>query len=554
MSYLLELLGRGLLGQLVDAFPDFLSGQPGDTPEGLEERLASASSSLDLRLRAGIACLRDLRLADARRHFTLAAQRARGDVRPWLGLACVHDESDRLDEALRCLDQAATLDPENPAIDFARGFCEERSSAPRAAEHWYRTAVTRSPRLRNGYERLAALAAREHDWLEAATWYEKLAALEPDDVDVLLSIAGLQLQSGDARAAVESYQRALLIEPEVGDEAWSELDGLDTDEELDAAIHKLEQLVVQFPGVCEFRVHLADQYVKRGADAEALAQYRAALEIRPGLLEAAVKLGTQHLRRDRFLDAARHFNQAVTLSDRLLLAFVGLGVAQHEAGREREADATFDLAVSLAPNSVLLLAETARLHRKARAVPSRAGGAPSADASDVDAFFSETMALHLAVTQRCPDRCDARYRYALLCRHAGDFDAALENLAAVAARFPSFAGARIKHGVALREHGRRADALHEFRAALHVDAEEFERHALLAQLFAKRNFFELALERFEERADTEFGDGWRENLSLALRNVNLLDRAAADWHALDDLEPPPLVDCATRGGRPMTDD
>jgi superkiller protein 3 len=546
MSYLLESLGRGLLGQLVDAFERRLEGSAADDPDALAAQLRYATTSADLALRTGAAYLRHSRLSDARRAFEHARGIPAATRNATLGLACVQEELGRSDEALRMLEAVRALEPDDAAIAFAIALCHERSGRLDEAREAYLRSVELCPRLRNGHERLGAIAVRERDWVAAEMHYTRLAKLDPADLDVLLTLGTLELHAGRACKAIETFHRALLVEPEATGEALEGIEELTTDGKLASAIGALEKLVAKYPGVSEFHVHLGDLYVKAGQDGQAAQQYRTALEIHPTFLEATVKLGTQHLRTGQFHDAARIFNRAAELNDRLLLAFVGLGLAQHDAGRTADSSATFDLAAGLAPNSTLLVSETTRLHL--RVGLGRAGDAteraPADDdqgdlpAPETDGLLADAIRRNERLINENPVRADLHYRHALLLRHLGDSRRSSGALRRAVALAPSFSKAQVQLGVALRESGRRKEALDAFRAALTLRAEDVELHYQLAMLFASRGQFDLAVERIEREASGQRDVGAiQNNLALALQNIAMVDRVAASWNALAELCP-----------------
>jgi len=536
MSYLLETLGRGLLGRLLNAFERQLP--PGcDHLEVLESRRHDACTSFDLTMQLGAAYLHETRLADARRIFSQAQELSGPAHLPPLGLACVHDELGQTDGALKRLQEAFTHEPRDSSISFGVGLCFEQLERREEAAEAYRNAIDLCPNLRNAYERLAAIAIRNGEWSTARECYSRLAELDPDDLDILLPLANLQLQEGRPAEAAETFQQTLLIEPEATDEGSDQAAEFEDDGRLLQAISTVEKLVDKYPGVTEFRVHLADLYVKAGDDEGAVTQYNAALDLHPSFLEATVKLGTQHLRRQRYEDAAQAFNQAVELNDRLLTAFVGLGVSQHAAGQTQDAHATFDLAASLAPNSTLLFSETNRLHLKARRYRSVLPNREDPEAGrPQDELLHEAILRHqqVLVLHRC--RADLHYRHGMLQRQVGAFEAAAQSFQEAVALNPAYAKALIKLGISWRELGRPEEALEAFTRAMRLDQRQVDVHYRLGLLYAQYHQFDLALERFETTLTGQKGAiAFRHNVALALQNIGMIDRADATWHSVCEL-------------------
>lgn len=542
MSYLLETLGRGLLGRLRDAFPHQLPADDDAVDaDTLAARVSESPTSVDLQVRFGSAALADMRLREARSAFQTAIQ-LEPDCRPAvIGLACVCDELGEIDQALRHLGRAAQLDPADPAIRFALGVCNEQRGDAAAARDAYNRAVELCPGLQNAHERLAALAVHSGRWSSAADHYRRLIEIAPEELDMRLTAAALELHAGDTEDAIDDFQKAMLVEPEAGTDGIEELQNIDTEPKLRHAIGSLEAMVERYPGVCEFRLQLGDLYAKAGEDAGAVAQYRAAIELHPGFLEATVKLGTQHLRNARLAEAAQAFVRAVELNDRLLTMFIGLGVSQSAAGRTAEAAATFDLAAGLAPNSTLLFSETNRLYLKTQR--QRQLAAQEFD-EDFDAFLpadeedllQEALRRHRDALLIAPMQADLHYRFAMLAQQLGDFAASTQALHTAVSITPTYAKALIKLGVSLQNEGHIAPAAEAFRRAILLRTDDLPLHYNLALLFAQQSRFDTALDQFELlTAGENDRPVLQQNISLALQNIGMIDRTRATWRAICDL-------------------
>lgn len=539
MSYLLELMGNGLLGELLSAFKSQLPEPGADDLAALRERRQDSPTSFDLAMRHGMACLAESRWSEAREAFSDAMELSSSPVQPALGLACVSDELGQTDQTLRYLFHAHADDPTDPAVVFAIAFCKERSGDIDEAADYYKRAIAVCPRLRNAFERLAAIALKKRDLADAVRCYECLAEIEPDDLGVLMLLANLYLEVGRPLDAIVQYERALLIEPECTDPAISQTRSLEEQGLIEEAKDKMAAFIRKYPGIPDFHVHLGDLCVKTGDDGRAVEQYQEALELHPDYLEATVKLGTQHLRSGRFVDAAQSFNRAVELNDRLMTAYVGLGVAQDAGGRTAEASATFDLASSLEPNSLLLFAEAARLQLKAEysgrgQLQTPQGQAPGGSAG-ADLLL-EQIQRHRQALVLNPNHADLYYRYGLLLRQVGEFEEALGAFRNAIEINPGYVKAIIKLGICLKEMGQTDEAVEMFRRALSHRDDFVDVHYELGLLFAQRNQFDLAVESFENASKGDPRNiSFRANIALALQNIGMLDRAAATWRSICDL-------------------
>ncbi len=543
MSYLLEVLGRGLVADLEAVFARCWSGLPEDDADDLFERCAAIPTSLDLALRCGAACLREARLRDAEAAFARAQQLAPESSKPLLGLACVADALGRVRPALEQLGTARDLDQYDPAITFGIAFCHERLGDLSAARMEYERATALCPELRNAVERLAAIALRENDCGRALECYERIADMDPGNLDALLTLGALYLAAREPEAAIDQFQQALLIEPEACDEFAPAAEALVQDGQIDDAIRNLEELVQRYPSVAPYRVQLGDLYVRAGDDERALAEYSSALATQPDFLEATVKLGTQHMRSGRYIDAALTFNRAVELNDRLIVAFAGLGIAQHSSGRERESRATLDLAASLEPSSTLLFTESLRLQLQSKrdsADRTPAYGADTQPDSEThSALLTEALRRHQQALATSPNHADLHYRYGLLLRQLGRHRESVNAFRNAIRINPNYTKALIKLGICLKEMEQDEEAIQVFQRALELDNSYVDVHYQLGLLFAQRNQFDLATEEFELALAGHSGTdpSFRANLVLALQNIGMVDKASAMWQSICELTP-----------------
>ena len=313
----------------------------------------------------------------------------------------------------------------------------------------------------------------------------------------------------------------------------------------DDAIEVLTKLIERRPECADQHLQLGDLYNKTDRRDQAINAYLRAVELNPDYLEATIKVGTARLRQGEYVEAAQAFNRAVEINDRIVSAYVGLGVAQQGLGQSDEAFATLEMAAEIEPNSTLLFSEIARLQLTVTAAeqvkkyvsPQSIVAHPQGPPSDEVSAVTEQQIQKLkdALVKR-PHHADVHYRLGLLLRHQGDLDGAIESFQRAVEINPQYFKALTKLGLALRETGRLDEAVGVHKRALDIDAESVELHYQLGLIFADRNEFSLALERFEFAASKEPDNlDYVANLALALQNMGLLDRAQATWQTLCEL-------------------
>ncbi len=528
MSWVLELLGRGLPGSLFEVFEAQLPHAAGDEPATLRARLAEVPDSDDLKLRLGRALFEAGRLAEAQRCFRELLRRERATLAARLSLACVADELGRYDEAIEHLERASRHDPTDPAIVFAIGLCHERAGRYGPGRDAYRTAIRRCPAHPGALARLAALSLADGDHDAALRACRRLRDASPESLDWLVAIGLLELHAGRPEDALEALERALLIEP-----GWIDADEGDSHGEV-LCLEQLQRLVAKYPGVPEFHVQLGDAYARDQQPEQAIEHYEAALALSPDLLEATIKLATQLLRQRRCAEAARTFLRAAVLNDRLMALFAALSVAQRELGQHDDADETLSLLAGLGPNTALLHGEALRLtlaiagQRTSSRLPRRCSDEALRDAI-----------VHLKTAQSAADpRPDISYFTGLLWRQLGRLESAAHAMLRTLAAEPTFLPARLQLISLLHELGREDQARLEARRTVELDPGRVRTGLELALLFAQRSQFDILVEHAELCSDAP-PESIRARLMLALQGLGLLDRAEATWRLLCELAPQP---------------
>ncbi len=542
MSYLLEILGRGLLAELAAAFRKTLRDDAQFSTHVLEARVESNPSDLGHHRALGIRYLTESQYARASSAFEKALAVDRTDRVSQVGAACALDElgmtaaaTERLRLLLRAgMDDAPTW--------FALGFCCEKLGELDEAIAAYQTALTLPPPLRNACERLAAIHLKRDEWDQAIQQYEHLCVCEPDDLPAGLTLANLLFHAKRFKEAVQQYEHVIAIEPDNW-EARDELAAAYIEEgRYDEAVDVLTDLIERRPECADPHVQLGDLCTKLGRHEHALASYTQAVELNPDYLEANVKVGVTHLRGGLYKEAAQAFNRAVEINDRLVNAYVGLSVAQQALGKEDEAKQSLQIASGLEPNGTVLFGELARLQLKVtaaeqnerylspKAVTLSPNGPPEPKVSDV---VGQQIANLRSALRRHPNHADVHYRLGLLLRFDKDLVGAIASFRRAVAINPQYLKALTRLALALYEAGRPHEARDVLQQALDMDPKSVELHYELGLMFAAQGEFSRALDSFEYAAAKQPATlDHVANVALALQNMGLIDRAEAAWCTL----------------------
>ena len=541
MSYLLELLGRGLHNDLGDLLDRYFWSPPRQSIQQLQASCLACPDRVDVHFQLGLAHLRSLRLDDAIACLLQACRRKPDYLAARLALAAAFDEKGQTAQALEHLQIANQNQGGEAPVLFAIALCLEKLQRPTEAAEYYRDVIARSPGFVPARERLAAVAVVLDQLDEAIQQYRCLVEAD-DGPRTRTALAHLYFRRGDYDVAVEEFEAAIAMEPENWTLIDDEVEALIAGGHLREAVERLHNLIEQREGdpFADLYVRLGDLYSQTGDDPAAVLNYRKALDLQADYLEATVKLGTHHLGCGRWEEAADAFYQASEINDQALTNYIGMGVAQEAAGRRAEAMNSFDLAAAVEPNSTLLLTEMARLQLKAavaeefhRAFEVKGDPAANDVHLDNDDLMQRQIERHAEEIQRHPHHADLRYRYGVLLRSEGRLGEALEQFEKALAINPAYTKAIIKLGITQQELGQIEQAVETFRRALDLKPQYVDLHYRLGLLYTDRRQFEEAVRHLEKAAEHSPGNQQiRAMLALSLQNMGLMDRAAATWRSL----------------------
>jgi len=540
VSYLLELLGRGLQGEMADLLDRYFRSGPTCSIEQLKASCRQHPDWPDLHLQLGLAYLRAVQVPEAITYLARACRRKPDYLAARLALAAAHEENGDPTAAMEQLRIANQTHPGETHIIFAIGFCCEKLRRPLEAAEAYRDVVGRDPSFRLARERLAAVAVLTGDLDEAVEQYRALQQAEPHLTWLHSALAHLYYRAGNYEQAVEEFETAIAMEPENWALLDDEVESLVADGQVRQAIERLHELLENQGPFADLHVRLGDLYSQTGDDDAATKHYLQALEVQPGYLEAMVKLGTHHLICARWEQAAETFHQAADLNDRVLANYVGMGVAQAAGGNQAQAVNSFELAGAVEPNSTLLLTEMARLQLKAAAADEFVRNFQKDELPpdepiglDRDDLLGRQTAVHAEQVRRHPRHADLRYRYGVLLRASGNLGEAMGQFAQAVEINPTYVQAVIKLGITQQELGLTDEAVETFKRALELRPEYVDLHYRLGLLFTDRRRFEEAVQHMEQAAaGAPDNEQIRASVALALQNMGLMDRAAATWRSL----------------------
>jgi tetratricopeptide (TPR) repeat protein len=245
--------------------------------------------------------------AEAKRLYLAALAQDAGDVQALHGLGVLAFEAEEREQALTLLGKAARLAPRIAEVrrNYANALAASRQFEPAVLE--YEAVLKLEPRSAADWSRLgttlSSLGRHEAAAKAFAAALTYLAAKSPDRIGALRRLGLAQWKSGDGKAALETWRKALALDPRQPDVAFN----------------------------------LGEVLKQLGRIAEAEAAYRQALAIKPDDVAALTNLGALLREGGRFEEAEAVYRAAVRAKPASAMARRNLAVALHDQAKDSEA-------------------------------------------------------------------------------------------------------------------------------------------------------------------------------------------------------------------------
>jgi|GEM_PF-5112854 len=128
-------------------------------------------------------------------------------------LGIIKQDSGEYDAALNHFNEAEKIDPADPDVAFAKAKLFERMKNPSEAEKWYLRTIELNTTFA-AWQAYANLLYDQSRWEEAEKAFEKAHGLQPEEVDCLYRIAGIQWLQMDYLKAMKTLERVKEIAPQ----------------------------------------------------------------------------------------------------------------------------------------------------------------------------------------------------------------------------------------------------------------------------------------------------------------------------------------------------
>ena len=523
MGRLLEILGRAITIDTADLIWHWL-----DTVRPPQDSSESAQSQ---ELNKIIELMEQRKVESAAEQLRLYLFENPTCVCGRLASAAMCLQNNRPDKAIEELNSVYLRQPNNTMALYALGHCYERLGREPQAIEFYQDCLKFKNYLQLPRQRLAAVYFKNGQIEKTITEYELLKNEYPDDISALVTLGNLYIAAAEYTKAIETFNTAILIHPDNFQSENDYIDQLIQDGKMDEAAEQIEDLLHDQPDRADLIIKQADILSMLGATSQALEQYEEAVRIWPDSLEATIKLGTQYLQTNAAHLAAQQFNRAVEINDQIVDAYVGLAIAQKLSGNISSSLATLSLAAAIAPNSALLLAETAVLQFK-----TGMGTGMLFDNEDNSTdLIKAVIDAHRRQIAHRPQNPDLHYRLGVLMMSVGSMHEAIGLFQTALEINPTYARAGSKLAVCLFETDQKQATLEQLNAPEHLDKDTLELHYKTALLYCDKVKFASSMLNLERLLEDNFtSSNATVNISIVLQNLGLLDRAAVMWDNLSD--------------------
>lgn len=229
----------------------------------------------------------------------------------------------------------------------------QRPDATANARELFRAALAVSPEDHYLYEGLANLLESTGDFTGAGAAYRRSLELLPQDFYARLRLGCVLAKQAQLSEAIGLLQQAAKLRPSQA-EAWSELATAQAMAgEYDAALKSFDracELRPQDPTSKYYRLHYnGKRLAKLNRYAEAMEQYRKAIEVLPGNWEAHFEMGGELDAANQLDEAAKQFGQAAQLNPSYSRTRFNYGVLLAKQKQFAAAQREFEEAVRLEP-------------------------------------------------------------------------------------------------------------------------------------------------------------------------------------------------------------
>ncbi len=265
------------------------------------------------------------------------------DATAWNVKGVFHAQRKEFGDALRALDQALQLDSELAAAHSNRGRVlltlgsEKASEALKSFDRALKLKPDEIDTLRDKALALRALG-RAEDELEI---YTKMSQLNKEDWGIWLRLGDIQLEVGDFRGAISSYDKSLELKDDLVPAYIRRAVALAFDKQSDKALKSAETATKLDPNNPEAWLIRGDVNLRAGKHRTAMKSLKKASELDPTNASVENTMGMVSYKDGRLSDATKHLKRAIIRRKKYPTAMRNLGLILMEQEKWEEASKVF---------------------------------------------------------------------------------------------------------------------------------------------------------------------------------------------------------------------
>jgi tetratricopeptide (TPR) repeat protein len=224
----------------------------------------------------------------------------------------------RYADATKLLESAAVIDPENDQVFWNLSLVHMELRKYDRAREDLQKAIALNAKSGGYQEKLGTILIELKDWPAAKTAFEKAIELEPELFKAYYKLAQVNEQLDDQQSALKNYTAAIDKGPRFL-EAYNALGRLYADlGYMDNSVQVLQEaLKVALPGTEEeAQAHhlLGTVYQQQKKYADAVREFKAALDVVPGMRDALFSLGWTYQLQGNKEEAKRYLQKFVDVA------------------------------------------------------------------------------------------------------------------------------------------------------------------------------------------------------------------------------------------------
>ncbi len=438
-------------------------------------------------------------------------------------------EKSDLNGAIDNLQSIYRKQPNNTIALYAMGHCYERLYKEAEAIEFYQDCLKFKNYLEFPRLRLAAIYFKNGQLEKTVQEYRRQIGEYPDDIETLVLLGHLYMETGNYESAAEAFSNAILIHPDNFSGSTAEEEKIKEMIEQQGpfqAIDYLKERLEKQPEDADLYVQLAEVFILAEDFAQAVAYYEKAIKLEPNYLMAYVRLGSLHMANSNTSPAAELFNRACAINDEIVDAYVGLAQAQKKLGDDDSAYATLNLASAIVQNSSVLFAETARLRLIAAT-------GTEIDKRKADKTVLETFEKEYANN---PENFPVGYALGMILMKYKQYKQAAEKLAEIIRGNETNYRSLSRLTLCCTELGEKPMALSYLNIQNKLSSQLIGLHYKTALLYCNREAFLNAIQTSRKEQLKDFdAELTFTTLNETLQNMGLVDRAYACWNLIGDM-------------------